>query len=167
MGGRKFFMANRYSVEFKQEIIKKVMIPGSPGIIAISENSGVHHSTIRNWLKKCGNKQPMKSSKDWSPEKKLQAIVETSNLSEDEFGEYLRKHGLHSEDLIQWKNIFFEANRGPGRPKKDPGLKSIEKEKKELERDLRRKDKALAEMSARVILLKKSRLLWGEPEEDE
>lgn len=143
------------------------MMPGGPGIMEMSKKINVHHVTIRRWKGLYAMSSSMNSSKNWTPEQKLQAIIESSSLSEEELGEYLRKNGLHSEDLNQWKEEFLSGHKGPGRPKKDPLLKSLEKEKKALERDLNRKDKALAEMSARIVLLKKSRLLWEEPEEDE
>lgn len=160
-------MRRSFSTEFKQSIVQKIMMPGGPGIMEMAEKTGVHHTSIRRWRDLYAMSPSMKASKKWTPEKKLKAIVETSSLSKEELGEYLRKHGLHSHELEEWKTSFFESQKSPGRPKKDPELKSLEKEKKSLERDLKRKDKALAEMSARIILLKKSRLLWGEPEDEE
>ena len=103
----------------------------------------------------------------WTPEKKLQAVSETLSLSEESLGAYLREHGLHSSDLETWRSECLKSFRGPGRPRKDPKLAAIQKEKKSLERDMRRKDKALSEMTARIVLLKKSRLLWGVDEEGE
>jgi hypothetical protein len=63
--------------------------------------------------------------------------------------------------------ITGSSQRSAGRPKIDPELVELRAREKELSKDLKRKDRALAEMSARVILLKKSRLLFGETEEDE
>ncbi len=145
------------------------MIPGGPGIMELSQKTGVHHTTIRRWRDLYAMSPTMKSSKKWTPEKKLQVVAETLSLSKVELGEYLRKHGLNSHQLEEWKAECLGGikSSGPGRPKKDPQLKSLEKEKDSLKKDLRRKDKALAEMAARIILLKKSRLLWGEPEDDE
>ena len=99
--------------------------------------------------------------------KKLQVIAETLSLSKTELGEYLRKHGLHSHEIEEWKAECLGAFKSPGRPQKDLELKASIKREKDLEKNLNRKDRALAEMSARIVLLKKSRLLWGEPEEDE
>jgi transposase len=55
----------------------------------------------------------------------------------------------------------------PGRPKKDSEVVELKHKEKRLEKELHRKDRALAEMAARIILLKKSRLIWGDAEEDE
>jgi transposase-like protein len=161
-------MAKHYSEDFKQMIIQKVMMPGSPGIIQISEKNGVHHDSVRRWIRSCGNESTMKKpNKLRSPEQKLQAIIETSSMTENELGEYLRKNGLHSADLNEWKVECLSGFKSPGRPKKSSEVVELRKEKKELKKNLHRKDKALAEMSARVILLKKSHEIFGDSEDDD
>ena len=54
-----------------------------------------------------------------------------------------------------------------GRPRKDPELAASQEEVKKLKQDLRRKDRALAEQTALVILQKKANALWGQDEDDE
>lgn len=160
-------MRRSFTKEFKQEIVKKILLPGGPSIPEMSRKLGIVDSTIRQWVKKSGKAIAMSNSESWSPEKKLQAVVETSNLEGEDLGAYLRKHGLHSQDLESWKEDFYRSQRGRGRPRKDPELAASQKREQSLEKDIRRKDKALAEMSARIVLLKKSHLLWGVAEEDE
>lgn len=133
----------------------------------MSEKLGVHHTSIRNWMKIHGNTPDMKKPKEWTPEDKLEAIIKTATMTENELGAYLRANGLHSEEIEQWKQDFYSTQKSKGRPKLDPELVELRNKEKELSRDLRRKDRALAEMSARVILLKKSRAIFGESEEDE
>ena len=160
-------MRRSFTAEFKQEIVKKILLPGGPSIPEISTELGIGYSTIRQWVKKSGTAGIMSKSDIWTPEKKLQAVSETLSLEGEDLGAYLRKHGLHSEDLESWKKDFYRSQKGPGRPRKDPELAAAQKENKALEKDIRRKDKALAELSARVVLLKKKNLLWGEGEDDE
>lgn len=164
---RKLFMSTHYSPEFKKSIIQKISMPGGPSITEMSEKTGVHYSSIRNWLRSYGNPSSMKKSKEWTPEAKLQAIAKTLTMTENEIGEYLRANGLHSAQLEQWKQEFYSSQKTSGRPKLDPELVKLRSKEKELSKDLRRKDRALAEMSARVVLLKKSRLIWGDGEDDE
>jgi transposase-like protein len=151
-------MYQRHSKEFKESIVQKIMMPGGPTIMQIAEKNGLHHSSIRNWIKIYANHSSMKKSKEWSPEKKLKALAETLTMTENEIGEFLRSNGLHANELEEWKQLFYSALKPVGRPKLDPEL---------VELRAKRKDKALAEMSARVILLKKSHLLFGVNEEDE
>ena len=160
-------MYQRHSKEFKESIVQKIMMPGGPTIMQIAEKNGLHHSSVRNWIKIYANHSSMKKSKEWSPEKKLMAVAQTLTMTENEIGEFLRSNGLHTNELEEWKQLFYSSLKPVGRPKLDPELVELRADKKVLEKDLKRKDKALAEMSARVILLKKSHLLFGVNEEDE
>jgi transposase-like protein len=160
-------MNTKYSADFKQSIVQKILMPGGPTIMQTSEKIGVHHASIRNWVKSYGNRSGMKKTNEWTPEKKLQAIAHTLSMSEKELGEFLRANGLHSSDLEQWKQDFYSSQQTVGRPKNDRELNQLRAKEKELSKELRRTDRALAEMSARVILLKKSHAIFGEPEDDE
>ncbi len=160
-------MKSRYSPEFKQSVVQKITLPGGPSIPEMSEKTGIHHTSIRNWIKSYATSGSMKKTKEWTPETKLQVIAQTLSMSENELGEYLRSNGLHSSELEQWKQEFYSSQKGPGRPKVDPELVELRGKEKELTKDLKRKDRALAEMAARIVLLKKSRLIWGDSEDDE
>jgi len=164
---KKFSMRTRYSPEFKQSVVQKIATPGGPSAAQMAKNLGVHYTSIYGWVKDHANTSRMKKSKEWTPEAKLEAIIKTATMSENELGEFLRTNGLHSTEIDQWKKDIYSAQKSAGRPKTDPELAELRAKEKELSKDLKRKDRALAEMSARVILLKKSRLLFGETEEDE
>jgi transposase-like protein len=164
---RKLSVKKNHSPEFKESVVQKISMPGGPSIMEMSEKMGIHHSTIRRWISIYANTNPMKKSKEWTPEAKLKAIAETLNMTDDQLGEYLRTNGLYSSDLDQWRQDFYSSQKSSGRPKLDPEIVELRTKEKELSKDLKRKDRALAEMSARIVLLKKSRLIWGDAEEDE
>ncbi len=107
-----------------------------------------------------------KTSKKWTPEAKLKAISETLAMSEEELGVYLRREGLHSNELKEWRE---EVIKGLAPIAKKAAAKKDERDEKIkiLEREIRRKDKALAEASALLILQKKIDLIWGSKDEDE
>ena len=161
-----------YNEEFKLMAVKKLSMPGSQSLSAIAREIGVPNTTLFGWRDKYVKnifimKNLKKKNNEFSPEQKLIMLAETSTLSEQELGEYLRKKGIYFSDLEEWKNSFYSSQKKVGRPKKDPKVQKLEKEKKELARDLKHKNKALAEMSARVVLLKKSHLIFGEIEDEE
>lgn len=160
-------MKLKYSKEFKQSTIQKILMPGGPTIMEMAVKTGAHPTSIRDWMKTYGNKSIMKKTKEWSPEEKLIAIAKTLTMSENELGEFLRSNGLHSTEIDEWKLDIYSVLKAPGRPKIDPEIIQLRNKEKQLSKDLNRKDKALAEMSARVILLKKSHAIFGEPEDDE
>ena len=90
-------------------------------------------------------------------------------MDEQELGEYLRSNGMHSSDLQSFRDDFIDSKKKDkrGRPALDPEIHNLRKEVKSLNSNLKRKDAALAEYSARVILLKKSHEIWGTNEDDE
>ncbi len=162
-----------YSTEFKKRAVEKSYSSSSTSVNRLSQEIGIPESTLRDWRKKYSIGNIMTESKkeklsiDWTPEEKLQALMQTASMSEHELGEYLRKNGLHSSDIKSWKVECLGGFKQVGRPKLPEEVKVLRKEKKVLERDLNRKNKALAEMSARIIFLKKSHLIFGGNEDDE
>ncbi|NOT78201.1 MAG: hypothetical protein HOP07_04280 [Bacteriovoracaceae bacterium] len=88
-------------------------------------------------------------------------------MDELTLGEFLRREGLFMANLEQWKTDLTNGLKSAaGRPRKDPELFELRKKEEELIRELKRKDKALAEFAARVVLLKKSHLLFGVDEDN-
>ena len=87
-------------------------------------------------------------------------MSETLSTSETETGVYLRKEGLHSHQVEEWRGQVLASleatkKRGTAKDGRDERIK-------ELEREVLRKDKALAEASALLILQKKVSLIWGD-----
>jgi hypothetical protein len=105
-----------------------------------------------------------KSTKQWTAEEKHRVVVEASSLAEEELGEFLRREGLHSAQIEEWTALAVAAlgTSKPARRKASPEAKRI----KELERELRRKEKALAEAAALLILKKKAQAIWGDEDDD-
>ena len=152
----------RYSREMKEAMVKKLCLPGAPSALQLSKKIGIPQASLSRWVRQFGGEvtQKKRRPEDWSPEERLLAVFESQGLGEQELGEFLRKNGLHSHHLEEWKKdalsgLTPQVKRTRGRPKKDPELASAQNEIKLLKRDLRRKDRALAEQTALVILQKK------------
>ena len=163
-----------YDERYKEAMIQKMLSPGGKSPCALAREMGVPQQTLSRWKREYSkvpymSKKPSKQAKDWSAEEKLKAILETQTMGELELGEYLRKNGLYSAELEEWKSGMLEAlqSTGRGRPKKDPEVYELRQKNQQLERDLRRKEKALAEASALLVLKKKAELIWGVREDDE
>lgn len=160
-----------YTESFKENAVRKLVGPGSPGLNATARKIGLPASTLYGWKKKYAMHSSMKNnnkgSKVWTPEQKLEVVMKAFSMSENELGEYLRSNGLYSSDLDAFREECLSGLKSKGRPKLDPEVVGLRKEKKTLERDLKRTEKALAEQSARIILLKKSHEIWGDPEDEE
>lgn len=153
-------------------MVTKLLSPGGPSYTVLSRETGVSSESLRQWAKvhATGNgmNKKSKSINKSSPEEKFQILLEAASLKDQALGEYFRKKGLHSAQLVEWRQDAVAGMKSsPGRPKKDPDTIKAKNKEKMLEKELHRKDRALAEMSARIILLKKSRLIWGDAEEEE
>jgi len=108
-----------------------------------------------------------KTLKQWSLEEKLDVVIKTASMNEEELGEFLRSNGLYRSDLEAFKKDLVSPSSSKGRPRRDPAVVALQKKNKALTRELKRKDAALSEYAARVILLKKSHEIWGTNEDDE
>ena len=104
----------------------------------------------------------------WSTQDKFRIVVETASLNEIELSEYCRKNGFYVEEVTAWKDACMQANGGvakqAGQLQKE--LRDKDKELKELTRELKRKEAALAETAALLVLRKKASAIWGANEED-
>lgn len=91
-------------------------------------------------------------------------VVETAMLNETEIGEYCRKRGLYPEQLGAWRTSCEQANADKTVIQR-PGDRRADKRRiQALERELQRKEKALAEAAALLVLRKKAQAIWGEGE---
>ena len=160
------------SEEFKKVAVQKFHSRGARPVGQIAQELGVSTYSLYQWSKRYGKSWGMKKTErrpqDWSAEEKLKAVIEFENLAPEKQGELLRREGLHSEHMVSWKGIMHAALQpGESVGAKQRGERVEDKRKiKELERELHRKDKALAETAALLILKKKADLIWGTGENE-
>jgi transposase len=162
----------QYSVEFKEKLLAKVFSPNAPSNVELARHSGVPYPTLYQWISMSKRKKvksgdtPMRP-KDKNAEAKLQAVIDTLSMTEEEKGAYCRKHGVYTHHLEEWKKQIL-AGLGAINTNKEQKAEYQQSlvEMKKLKRDLHRKDKALAEVSALLILKKKADLIWGDNEDD-
>lgn len=92
-------------------------------------------------------------------------MLEAAAVADADLGQFLRKQGLHAAQLKEWRSVAAAGakaalahgrNRAREQPKADP------RRIRELERELLRKDKALAELAELIALKKNLELLWGD-----
>jgi hypothetical protein len=101
--------------------------------------------------------------KRWSAEDKFAVVLETAALSEAELSAYCRRKGLYAEQIEAWKQVCRRAN-GPQTISREEQTQRQAQVKRiqELEAERRRKDQALAQTAALLVLTKKVQALWGE-----
>lgn len=166
-------MRDRSTEEHKQAIVRKLAYSTlSDRQFAIEE--GVAFATLHKWKTKyrCDTTDQEKSkdiiSDNWSMEEKFAVVLESASLSEIELGEYCRRKGIYPEHVSAWKHACIQGNmkNSDHKRKADSNSKADKKRIRELERELARKEKALAEAAALLLLRKKLDALWDENEAD-
>jgi transposase len=157
-----------YSPERKRSVLNKLLPPHNMSVAVLAKQEGITEATLYNWRKQAKNKgavvpgnQP-NISDDWSSESKLSVVMETATFNQAELSEYCRQKGLYPEQIQQWKQQFIAgfALHSDGLGAGHEQLKYANKKIKTLEKDLRRKEKALAEAAALLVLQKKFNALW-------
>ncbi len=162
----------RYTTEFKNIVIRRMMPPNNESAEAISRETGIPEGTLYSWKKSsrakgfampAGEQEPER----WSAQDKFLIVVETAGLSEIELSEYCRSKGLYVEQVRTWRDACMQANGGVAQrlTELQRDLKAKDKENKALSKELRRKESALAETAALLVLRKKAATIWGDNED--
>lgn len=161
----------QYIKEFKDSVLKRLEQNETVG--SLSEELNISKSTIYQWVRTNNKKQKnnsiiLKSKSNWTSEDKFHVVIETASLTENELAEYCRRKGIYVQEIKAWEEQCLNANTiSMEDPKKlKENLKEEQKIIKELQRELRRKEKALAETTALLVLGKKAQAIWGEHEEE-
>lgn len=158
-----------YSHELKEQIVRKMMPPNAQSVAAIHRETGISAPTLYAWKKQFraeGHVVPSQPTAPdrWDAKTKLATVIRTALMNEAERSAYCREHGLHVEQLDAWKQAF-EAMDGAGTPASRAELTAVRKQYRQLEKELHRKEKALAEAAALLTLSKKARAIWGTDED--
>lgn len=161
----------QHSEGFKARMVQRMAGPEGISATRLSREVGVAQPTLSRWLREAtlngmSSKPKGKGSsgsrvRSW--EEKLEVVLKASALSDEELGAFLRHEGVHEAQLREWREAVASALKPkPGARKRSPEARRI----RELEKELRRKDAALAEAAALLTLSKKVRELWGDEDDD-
>ena len=158
-------MEVEYSEAFKRDVVRKMLPPNGRSASAVAAELGLGQPTVSRWLRQARTMGVMNTAaKKWTGAEKLRAVVEASGLEDIALGAFLRREGLHEARLKEWRAEAEAALGGATKGRRKASEES--KRVKELERELRRKDKALAEASAILVLKKKAAAIGGDEDDD-
>ena len=172
----------QYSEAFRSRMVARMVGPRAVSANALSQEVGVSQGSLSRWLREVGSVGGMtkatgqssgkerKGKKTWTGAEKFRVLTAAAGLSEHDLGALLRREGLHETQLAEWRQAaeaaLGETTRGRA-PKPSSEAIQTAARIKELEREVRRKDKALAETAALLVLKKKVQEIWGNSSEDE
>jgi transcriptional regulator with XRE-family HTH domain len=160
-------MSQQYSTAFKSRMLRRLIGPDAVSANALAQDVGVSQAALSRWLRESRTVEPMTSSKkkQWTGAEKLRVLLEARGLSETDLGALLRREGLHETDLTAWQ-AAAEAALSPSRRAATSAEQQRDQRRiHELERELRRKDAALAETAALLVLKKKVQEIWGDEDD--
>ena len=155
-------MVIRYSEAFIEQALFKVYSRGERTVKSVAIDLNVNYHTVKNWMKRKeagSGVSPVKEKRpqDWTPEQQLVALHQTHGLSGEALQTWCRENGLFAHHLTSWKAAFCaDIKVTPGSRE----IRVLKDENDQLKRELVRKERALAEAAALLILQKKFRALW-------
>jgi transposase-like protein len=160
-------MKASYTEAFREQALAKVYSRGHQTIDAIATELHISYHTLKTWMK---TKTPPAMSSpidrprrpaDWRAAERLQALLETQGFDENACHGWCREHGVYPHHLQSWR-AEFERDESAATAATRQELRELKEQQKRLERELTRKDKALAEAAALLVLPKKYQALWEE-----
>lgn len=175
-----------YKERFKAEMVKRMVGPNPTSARQLSLETGVSQPTLSRWRldattidvmpRKPKAPEPQRRqvrrrtqaprSRERSPEEKLQVVLAAAAVPEAELGAFLREQGVFEIELLEWRQQALAGIEATPATRTRAATPDEVKRIRELERELARKDKALAEAAALVVLKKKVQALWGDEDDD-
>lgn len=161
-----------YSAAIKARLVQRLVGPQAVSATALAHEVGVSQESLSRWLRAArsvgemppSNKQKQRLPKQqWTGAEKLRVLTEAAGLTGSDLGAFLRREGVHEVQLTAWRTAAETALGAPAgpRPRGSPEAQRI----RALERELRRKEQALAETAALLVLKKKVQAIWGDEAE--
>lgn len=155
-------MKATYSEGFKEQALKKVYQRDQRSIRAVAKELNVNYHTLKGWMKETmakdqfGLAKQEKRPEDWTLPERLTALQESHGLVGEALTAWCRERGLFAHQLIAWQEAFCT-----GAGDQRASLRALQAENQRLARELARKEKALAEAAALLVLQKKFQALLG------
>jgi transposase-like protein len=157
-----------YSDEFKNSILVRLLPPNNVSVAQLVKETGIPRDTLYGWRRQVGVQGSLASASATpvgalSSEEKFAVVVETAILNELDLGAYCRRKGLFAEQIAAWRTTCRRANDPLPSSAERTERRAQREQIKSLTQELQRKERALAEAAALLLLQKKVRAIWAEP----
>lgn len=176
-------MRTRFTQAYKIQAVEKALTRSeTTNLVEIAESLSIGYSTLQKWiaqsrkqefesvprneLSSLTNMVKEKRPQDWNLEERLNMIIACGSLDEKAVSELCRKQGIYPYHVEQWKLDFVSKNTLGNKAKAQSEDKALKQENKALKKELNRKDRALAETAALLVLQKKVNAIWGNDEDN-
>jgi hypothetical protein len=160
-----------HSIEFQEQALVKVRERGTRRVQDVANDLNMNVGTLRKWTSKSNRKAAASSpvarlpddlpAQSWGPAQRFQALLETHAMPAMQLHAWCREKGLFEHQLKAWRAAFCSTPASDTRETK-AALRELQTKHEGLQRELRRKEKALAEAAALLVLQKKFQALLGD-----
>ena len=163
----------KYSQERRASVLRKLLPPNNRAVTQVATEEGICDATLYNWLKSAKQRgEPVpgsgkKTAEQWDGEAKLAVVLETASLNGEQLSGYCRSKGLYPEQIERWKQACIEGAESQPNSDKEVlrEMQCLRRDKRKLEKQLLRQDRALSESAALLVLQKKYRALCQDDDE--
>jgi len=153
----------RYGQAFKDRAVARLLPPESAPLEAVAREIGLSVATLERWRSDALARPA--AQRTWSAAARLEAVIATAALDEVSRSAWCREHGVYPQQLEQWRGAATQALAEPEEARASPQQTKHDRRRiKELERELQRKDRALAETAALLVLSKKVAAIFDKGE---
>ena len=155
----------RYGEAFRNRVVARLLPPESANVGAVAKEIGLSVQTLERWREEARPRPPR--GRAWTAGARLEAVITAAAMDEVGKGAWCREHGVYPADLDQWRLSATTALAEPEEARASPQATRQDKKRiKELERELLRKDRALAETAALLVLSKKVAAIFNKAEDE-
>ncbi len=155
----------RYGQAFKDRAVARLLPPQSAAVEAVAREVGIGARTLERW-REAVQSRPARG-RAWTAAGRLEVVISTAAMDEAGRSAWCREHGMYPLELDKWRASATAALAEPEEARASPQATRQDKKRiKELERDLLRKDRALAETAALLVLSKKVAAIFNKAEDE-
>ena len=157
---------SHHSPEFKEQALLKARHRGTRSVISIASELNMSVGTLRKWLQSASKKtgtiaHPVPAAtaaldgpaSAWMPAQRLMALQQSYALDDMARAGWCREHGVFEHQLAQWHQEFCTPAVPASREARG-AFRELQRQHEQLQRELPRKEKALAEVAALLVLQK-------------
>lgn len=169
----------KFTESYKIQAVQKALSrPDDSTLKQVADSLGIGLSSLSKWIRQAKNHEfemasetelkmisNEKRPQDWTLEERLKMVIKCASLDVQAINELCRENGIYSHNVQQWK-VDFISDKQLSSPAPNQGeMKQLKTENKALKKELNRKDRALAETAALLVLKKKVNEIWGADED--
>lgn len=155
----------RYGQTFKDRAVARLLPPESAAVELVASEVGIGAGTLQRWREEVQSRPAR--GRAWTAAARLEAVITTAAMAEAGKSAWCREHGVYPAELAKWCASATAALAEPEQARASPQATRQDRRRiKELERDLLRKDRALAETAALLVLSKKVGAIFHKGEDE-